>query len=247
MTVRPATSEPRSSSVLPPSKRTILKFAVFIHAVVLTAFLSVLSACGGASEPSSPPEGSDHVSANGSGETREEVQWRRRSAVSAPDIVGVDDITVNEGQTAVFTVRLSRPTPTNASVRLDVTGESATVGTDLSNGLQYSNDGGATYTPIASGGIAVVAPGITSFLVRVSTLKDSTVDRSNAITCMSLRSATWVRYKAMRSARSWTSRWRLLPCPLQHPRRRRRQAACPRQRASRASPRSVRLLLDPGR
>ena len=202
------------------------------------------------------PKSSMELSAGAGGENHEEAQRRRRSTVAAPTIVAVSDITVNEGQAAVFTVRLSGPTPTNASVRLVVTGESATVGTDLSSGLQYSNNGGVTLYADHIRRHRCGGAWYTSFQVRVSTLKDSAVDKieryhlyvtpiSNMGSVQGYAVGTILDVACgNRSAAVTRTRTPRLP---QRPRPCLRRAGCRRRRALRASPRSVRLLPDRGR
>ena len=96
--------------------------------------------------------------------------------MAAPNIVGVSDIAIAEGAKAQFAVSLSGPTAQAGTARLTLSGGTATAGTDYSTTLEASDDAGATWQAVASGGTATIKQGATSFLVRVSTLADATVE-----------------------------------------------------------------------
>ncbi len=146
-----------------------------LNAVAL-AGITLLSACGGASDPTAALAVLGRAAADASEQTERGRTNRTPDNASAPNITSVSDIAVTEGKKAVFTVTLSGPAPAGATVRLSLTNKDTTVGNDYSTRLEYSNDAGATYTSVASGGIAVVTPGATSFLVRVTTLNDAATE-----------------------------------------------------------------------
>jgi large repetitive protein len=91
----------------------------------------------------------------------------------AAAIASVTSTTVKEGQKAQFTVTLSAATTQASSVRLSLVDVTTTSGLDYSTDMKYSDDGGLTYRAVVSGGIANIRAGVTSFLVRVTTLKDA--------------------------------------------------------------------------
>jgi parallel beta-helix repeat protein len=105
---------------------------------------------------------------------------------ASASISSVTNITVPEGNKAVFTANLIAGTTTSKYI-LTLTGATtagkATAVTDFSNTLEYSVNNGTTYTSLASGGTtAALAIGITSFKVRVSTLADSLIEANETFT-----------------------------------------------------------------
>jgi Bacterial Ig-like domain (group 3)/FG-GAP-like repeat len=90
-----------------------------------------------------------------------------------PKITTVNNVTVKEGQKALFKVSLSAATTLASSVRLSLVDVTTSSGLDYSTEMTYSDDGGLTYRNVTSGGTATIAAGVTSFLVRVTTLKDA--------------------------------------------------------------------------
>jgi hypothetical protein len=67
------------------------------------------------------------------------------ASTAAPEITSVSDIVANEGQKAVYTVSLSGLTPSGAAVRLNLASGAAEAGSDFSNAIEYSSDGGVSY------------------------------------------------------------------------------------------------------
>uniref|UniRef100_UPI0004799CB4 beta strand repeat-containing protein n=1 Tax=Azovibrio restrictus TaxID=146938 RepID=UPI0004799CB4 len=87
---------------------------------------------------------------------------------------GVTNVTVDEGNAAVFTVNLSGSSPTPTSFALSLAEGTATQGEDYNANLSFSN--GVTYDA-ATGKITVPA-GVSSFTVSVPTLNDSVPEPS---------------------------------------------------------------------
>ncbi|WP_341744397.1 retention module-containing protein [Azonexus hydrophilus] len=91
--------------------------------------------------------------------------------------VTVNNVTVSEGQTAIFTLTLSNPSENPTTVTLNLgntavnTDTDATLGSDLSNDLYVTFDNGATWTPVVGGQVQVPA-NTTTFYVSVQTTAD---------------------------------------------------------------------------
>ncbi|WP_374704982.1 Calx-beta domain-containing protein, partial [Microcystis aeruginosa] len=102
---------------------------------------------------------------------------------AAPVVTSVTGNTIVEGGFNTFTVNLDHASSTATSTTLALSSGTATVGTDTDStpaGLQYSTDGGTTWTNYA-GSVSVPA-GSTSFLVRVQTTDDSISESSESYT-----------------------------------------------------------------
>ncbi|OMG52012.1 hypothetical protein BJN45_15240, partial [Azonexus hydrophilus] len=90
--------------------------------------------------------------------------------VGDPD-PAIDEVTVPEGTVAVFTVNLSSTSATPISFSLSLTGGTATLGADFTDGMTFSN--GVTYD--AATGLITVPANVATFTVSVPTI-DDTVD-----------------------------------------------------------------------
>ncbi|MDR3651387.1 MAG: Ig-like domain-containing protein, partial [Paludibacter sp.] len=86
--------------------------------------------------------------------------------------IGISNPTVNEGSNEVFTISLSIPSSTPVIFTPVLTSVTATIGTDTGTPIQYSIDGGNTWTIWASGSISIPA-GITSIKISVPTIDDN--------------------------------------------------------------------------
>jgi len=82
----------------------------------------------------------------------------------------IDGVTVNEGESAVFTVNLSNPSSTATTFALSLTDGSAVLGGDYTANLSFSN--GVSYD--AATGLVTVPANVTSFTVTVPTVEDGT-------------------------------------------------------------------------
>ena len=100
---------------------------------------------------------------------------------STPTITHVGDgsinnVTVTEGSSAVFTVNLSNPSSTATSFAMSLADGSAVLADDYTNAMVFSN--GVT---LAGGNISVPA-GVTSFTVTVPTVNDTVSEPAEAFT-----------------------------------------------------------------
>jgi Bacterial Ig-like domain (group 3)/FG-GAP-like repeat len=93
-----------------------------------------------------------------------------------PKITAVSDVTVKEGQKAVFKVSFSAATTQAAALKLTLLDGTAKGGRDYSTVMKYSDNNGATYKSLASGGTATIKAGVSAFLVQVATLNDDAVE-----------------------------------------------------------------------
>ncbi|TAK89420.1 MAG: retention module-containing protein, partial [Burkholderiaceae bacterium] len=84
--------------------------------------------------------------------------------------LSVNNVSVVEGNHAVFTVTLSNPTTSAVTFTPALASGSATVGTDTASTLEFSSDGGVTWNPVA-GNVSILT-GSTSVLLRVATVDD---------------------------------------------------------------------------
>ena len=98
-----------------------------------------------------------------------------------PVVTGVSSPTVVEGNNLDFTVTLSNTSTTPTVVNLTPASGTATLGTDTSNALQVSFDGGTTWSPVSGGSVSVPAGG-NSFIVRVPTVNDNISEPSETMT-----------------------------------------------------------------
>jgi Calx-beta domain len=84
----------------------------------------------------------------------------------------VSDAKAPEGEYEQFKVTLTGQSNVPTKVELTLSGDSATLGTDLDNKLETSFDGGKTWVPV-NGNSVDVAPGSTEFLVRTKATIDN--------------------------------------------------------------------------
>jgi hypothetical protein len=84
----------------------------------------------------------------------------------------VSDAKAPEGEFEQFKVTLTGQSNVPTKVELTLSGDSATLGTDLDNKLETSFDGGKTWVPV-NGNSVDVAPGSTDFLVRTKATIDN--------------------------------------------------------------------------
>ncbi len=95
---------------------------------------------------------------------------------AAPHITIADAI-ADEGDPLVFAVTLSNPSSTDIVLDFLATGGTASTTTDYNAAtLDYSSDGGATWTPATGGTEVTFAAESTSLLVRVATTEDITLE-----------------------------------------------------------------------
>jgi YD repeat-containing protein len=90
--------------------------------------------------------------------------------------VAVSNASVAEGGYEVFDVTLTGPSASPITVGLSLGGYSATLGSDFSNAIQVSTDGGTTWSGNVTA--ATFAAGTTAFKARVQTLTDSVSEGS---------------------------------------------------------------------
>jgi hypothetical protein len=101
------------------------------------------------------------------------------SASAPPALAVVSDVTIVEGDYALFDVRLGAQTGNDVTVTLATTNGTAS-GADYGAGLEYSINGGTTWTAYA--GSLVIAAGKTSVLVRTPTHVDGLIEGSETFT-----------------------------------------------------------------
>jgi hypothetical protein len=97
---------------------------------------------------------------------------------AAVSINSISNVAVKEGEKAVFSVTLSAPTTANTGIVTKLIGSTANINSDFSTAVEYSDDGGATYTTLNTiytleESRADIKIGVSSFLLRVSTLTDT--------------------------------------------------------------------------
>jgi VCBS repeat-containing protein len=101
------------------------------------------------------------------------------SAGDPPLIATVNDTTIVEGDYALFDIRLGAQTGNDVTVTLATTNGTAT-GADYGAGLQYSVNGGTTWSDYTGG--LVISSGKTSVLVRATTAIDNSIEGSETFT-----------------------------------------------------------------
>ncbi|MCE1159810.1 MAG: hypothetical protein LWW74_01205, partial [Burkholderiales bacterium] len=95
-----------------------------------------------------------------------------------PPTIIVNDVSVAEGNSAIFTITLSNASKVSVPVTLTLgntsatTDVDATLGTDTATPIKVSYDGGATWIDVPATGIINVPAGVTSFMVGVPTVAD---------------------------------------------------------------------------
>ena len=108
-------------------------------------------------------------------------------------MAGISNAEAAEGDPLNFIVTLSNASTTPTDVTLTSIGGNsepgkATIGTDTGP-MQYSVDGGQTYSDVPASGVVSVPPGATSFLVRIPTVDDKVYEGTETLT---LQAATVV-------------------------------------------------------
>ncbi|MDP3356952.1 MAG: type I secretion C-terminal target domain-containing protein, partial [Polaromonas sp.] len=101
------------------------------------------------------------------------------SSGNPPLLAVVNDTTIVEGDYALFDIRLGAQTANDVTVTLQTTNGTAT-GADYGATLQYSLNGGTTWTNYT--GSMVVSSGKTSVLVRTTTTVDGSIEGSETFT-----------------------------------------------------------------
>ena len=101
------------------------------------------------------------------------------SASPPPALAVVSNTTIVEGDYAVFDIRLGAQTGNDVTVTL-ATANGTAGNADYGPGLEYSVNGGTTWTAYA--GSLVIAAGKTSVLVRTPTLVDGLIESSETFT-----------------------------------------------------------------
>ncbi|MFC0656452.1 Ig-like domain-containing protein, partial [Mongoliitalea lutea] len=91
--------------------------------------------------------------------------------VEIPPIISVGDVTVTEGDIAVFDIQLSTPSINTIDIIPQLISGTAVIGVDTAPPYEYSIDGGVTWIEWIGGPISIPA-GITSVLFRVPTVDD---------------------------------------------------------------------------
>ncbi|MDI1298135.1 retention module-containing protein [Methylotenera sp.] len=109
----------------------------------------------------------DDGSAGGPDDDRPAVQL-----VSSPSVV--------EGGNLDYIVNLTHPSTTPTVVTLTPSSGTGTLGTDTSNPIQVSFDGGLTFTTV-SGATVTVPAGVTSFVTRIPTVNDNISEPNETI------------------------------------------------------------------
>lgn len=87
----------------------------------------------------------------------------------------ISNVSLTEGDQALFTVELSNPSSTVTNVAVSLISDSATAVTDYSSMIESSFDGGTTWANV-SGASVPVPVGVVSFRVRVQTIDDVIVE-----------------------------------------------------------------------
>jgi hypothetical protein len=98
-----------------------------------------------------------------------------------PKVVSVSDANAIEGQKEIFTVGLSKATMGPTQVTLNLSGGSATPGSDFTPELEASFDGGGTWQAVTNNSITVGA-GVKNFQVRSQTIDDMKVEPTETFT-----------------------------------------------------------------
>ncbi|MDP4201947.1 MAG: right-handed parallel beta-helix repeat-containing protein [Bacteroidota bacterium] len=101
-------------------------------------------------------------------------------STQAISTIAVNSPTVTEGSSLVFNVTLSIASSTAVVFTPALTSGTATVGTDTGTPIQYSTNGGNTWTTWSSGSITI-PPGVTSLRIRVPTIDDAIVEQPETL------------------------------------------------------------------
>ncbi|MDI1341020.1 VCBS domain-containing protein [Polaromonas sp.] len=124
-------------------------------------------------------EGSNGTSASSSQTLTFNIFTSGLSASPPPSLAVVSNTTIVEGDYAVFDIRLGAQTGNDVTVTL-TTGNGTATAADYGPGLEYSINGGTTWTAYA--GSLVIAAGKTSVLVRTPTTVDGSIESSETFT-----------------------------------------------------------------
>ncbi|MGC1174446.1 tandem-95 repeat protein [Polaromonas sp.] len=124
-------------------------------------------------------EGSNSATASSSQTLTFHIFTGGLSASPPPSLAVVSDTTIVEGDYAVFDIRLGAQTGNDVTVTLN-TGNGTATTADYGPGLEYSVNGGATWT--AYSGSLVISAGKTSVLVRTPTTVDGSIESSETFT-----------------------------------------------------------------
>jgi VCBS repeat-containing protein len=124
-------------------------------------------------------EGSNSATASSSQTLTFHIFTGGLSASPPPSLAVVSDTTIVEGDYAVFDIRLGAQTGNDVTVTLN-TGNGTATTADYGPGLEYSINGGATWT--AYSGSLVISAGKTSVLVRTPTTVDGSIESSETFT-----------------------------------------------------------------
>jgi hypothetical protein len=98
----------------------------------------------------------------------------------APKVLSISNAVASEGDTLNFHVALTGSATSDTTVNLAIANGTAN-GTDFSDRLQASFDGGTTFVTLAGTTVNVPA-GITSFEVRIASIEDGTVEADETFT-----------------------------------------------------------------
>ncbi|MDK9703948.1 MAG: tandem-95 repeat protein [Sulfuritalea sp.] len=124
-------------------------------------------------------EGSNNSTATNSQTLTFHIFQQGMAAGDPPLLAVVNDTTIVEGDYAVFDIRLGAQLNSDATVVLETTNGTAT-GADYGTGLQYSVNGGTTWTDYT--GAMVIASGKSNILVRATTTIDGSIEGSETFT-----------------------------------------------------------------
>ncbi|MEO8023668.1 type I secretion C-terminal target domain-containing protein [Polaromonas sp.] len=124
-------------------------------------------------------EGSNGATASSSQTLTFHIFTGGLSASPPPSLAVVSNTTIVEGDYAVFDIRLGAQTGNDVTVTL-TTGNGTATAADYGPGLEYSVNGGVTWT--AYSGSLVISAGKTSVLVRTPTVVDGSIESSETFT-----------------------------------------------------------------
>ena len=97
------------------------------------------------------------------------------------EVVSVSDSSAVEGEAEIFTIELSHASIGQSSIQLDLSSGTATLGDDFADLTEVSFDGGNTWKKTHLGSVKV-APGETSFQVRVNTVQEDLFESDETFT-----------------------------------------------------------------
>ncbi|WP_162431106.1 beta strand repeat-containing protein, partial [Christiangramia aestuarii] len=94
-----------------------------------------------------------------------------QETIEASQTLSIDDVVVTEGENVDFLISLTGISATDITFTPQFSNGTATIGTDTGTPVQYSSNGGSSWTNYSSGQITIPS-GITSLLVRIPTVDD---------------------------------------------------------------------------